>query len=91
MSNSTRLEDSSGRFSNNGVPVTWPPFDRAVSRGVTALELDEMVFPPVKWAISGVLPEGLAVLAGNRRSASRGGPCFKHWRSHSADRCFIWR
>ncbi len=37
-------------------------------RLVTAAELRDKEFPPVKWAVDGIIPEGLTVLAGDPKS-----------------------
>ncbi len=43
-------------------PGTKPP--KPVLKTFTASDLEEMVFPEPKWAIPGLLPEGLTILAG---------------------------
>ncbi|MDP2815519.1 MAG: AAA family ATPase [Rectinemataceae bacterium] len=43
-------------------PGTKPP--RPVLKTFTAADLAEMIFPEPKWAIPGLLPEGLTILAG---------------------------
>jgi hypothetical protein len=35
-----------------------------LASGITAAELDKRVFPPLTWAVPGVIPEGLTMLAG---------------------------
>jgi 5S rRNA maturation endonuclease (ribonuclease M5) len=43
-------------------PGTKPP--KPVLKAFTAADLEEMVFPEPRWAIPGLLPEGLTILAG---------------------------
>ncbi len=46
----------------NGVDISWR------AHCITAAELKQKDFPPVRWAVDGIIPEGLTILAGDPKA-----------------------
>jgi hypothetical protein len=55
-----------------GAPTPHPSSDDLLAGVRTGRWLDEQVFDPLEYAVEGIVPEGLTVLVGLRKSVSRG-------------------